>query len=131
MIIILEKPPCYEEAQKVFKFDSKKKIAFAYGDKIYNPNDMVIGPDVIVHEETHLRQQAGDPATWWLRYLKDTHFRMEQEIEAFRNQYNYICSQVKDKNRRYTQLHNICIELSSPLYGNMLSYTDAMRLMRK
>lgn len=131
MIIIHGKPPVYEEAQRIFKFPDTQPLAFAWGDKVYVVNNFPMTPDVKVHEETHLRQQKGDPATWWSKYLTDPKFRVDQEIEAYRNQYQYICASVADKNKRYKHLHNIATILSSPLYGKEISYTDAIFHLKK
>lgn len=103
-----------------------KDTVFAYRDAIYNPNNVPITPDLEVHEAVHLKQQGKLPIDWWIKYLTDPQFRLEQEIEAYRAQFTFICKVVKDKNKRYKILLKIGEFLSGPLYGNLITKKQAM-----
>ena len=122
----------WDECVKAFDFDQSRTV-FAYGDVIYNPARVEIPDHLFVHEGTHLDQHQHDDhvaSIWWKRYIADPAFRLEQEVEAYRAQYKFICSKVKDKNARFRNLHIIATDLSGPMYGRVISYTDALRRIR-
>lgn len=126
MKIINTPPPNYEEVKKHFpNADFNKGTLFTYGDTCYCRN---ISPDLIVHEETHTRQQT-NPDEWWQRYFTDADFRLSQEVEAYRNQWQWILSNIKDRNRRFKMLVRISRELSGGLYNNMVSFSEAQKLI--
>lgn len=129
--VLKEKPPVWDQAKQLFGFDDQAKLIFAYGDVIYNPNEAIVTNAILAHELTHLRQQDGKPAEWWDRYFIDTEFRLDQELEAYSVQYLTFCHVVKDRNRRYQCLHEICVKISSPMYGNMILYSEAMDLLKQ
>lgn len=132
MRISFEKPPIWEEVAKAFKFEPG--TVFTYGDTIYCPDRVAIPDHLMVHEEVHAQQQGYDvhlAAIWWKRYITDVKFRVEQEVEAYIAQYKFICSKIKDKNARFKNLHALAAMLCGPMYGNALSYTDAMRRIRE
>ena len=96
MKIIIEKPPIYE-AILAHRMTPSEKTIFTYGDTIYNPNNVPISDDLMVHEEVHSKQQnhSDDYAEiWWGRYLVDPCFRIAQEVEAYANQYDFICKKI-------------------------------------
>lgn len=124
MNIVKQYPPNITEIMKVFPIN--KNTVFTYGDTIYAPNvNFKLAPDLIAHEETHMVQQGADPAGWWDKYLNDKAFRLEQEIEAYRNQYRFFCKFVKGRNERFNFLRTIAGDLSSPLYGSLIGFLDA------
>jgi hypothetical protein len=129
MKISHEKPPNFETLQKVFGFDWDKNIS-TYGDTIYCQFDL---PDhLIVHEETHLKQQGYSEEcarVWWERYIADPKFRLDQEVEAYGNQYVFF---KKEYPARYHAelLHKIGTALSSNLYGGIVNYREAVTLMK-
>ena len=119
-------PPNYEEIRQHFpNADFDKGILFTYGDTCYCKN---IRPDLVIHESTHAKQQT-NPKEWWNRYFEDVHFRLSQEVEAYRNQWNWIKKNIKDRNRRFKLLCGICDALSGKLYNNMISFSQAKRLI--
>lgn len=62
---------------------------YVFDGSIYNPSGKDISPDILHHESIHLKQQGGDSAGWWQRYLEDEDFRQEQELAAYGEQYRY------------------------------------------
>jgi len=128
MKISLEYPPIYEEAKK--KFELSGREVFTFGDIIYNPSKSDIPDHLMVHEEIHCRQQGNTPNLWWSRYLQDNNFILDQETAAYRAQYKFICEKVKDRNTRYRALHQIATDLSGKMYGNLVSFTEAIRRIR-
>ena len=116
-------PPNIEEIRKVF--DPPKGVVFTYGDTIYAPGGETIEPHLMKHEETHERQQGKDPKGWWGKYLKDPQFRLEQELEAYSNQYAYAKVIIRDRNALAKFLFEIARDLAGPIYGNILTHGEA------
>jgi len=131
MKIIHELPPIYDAVVNAGMRPSLTTI-YAYGDAIYVPSGEHIPEDLIVHEETHCKQQSGDPDAWWSRYIDDPYFRIEQEIEAYANQYRYVCrNMIKDRNARVRFLMSMSIALSGPIYGNVILQSVAFERIKK
>lgn len=131
MKVIKEYPPNYDDiVAAIPEVADNKDVVFAYGDKIYAPRTKKkIPKDLRVHEEEHMRQQGDNPAGWWTRYLNDIEFRLSQEIEAYRSQYIYFVQKNHDINKRKKFLQGISKSLSGPLYGEIITQADAVRLL--
>lgn len=130
MEIVKENPPNYKKISKKFKLT--KSVVFTYGDKIYVPNGEDVSPHLMAHEETHMRQQGDNPEAWWDKYLEDEQFRLEQELEAYRNQFRFVRKKSKATRKQRSEfLDNIASDLSSPIYGNIIDYKTARNLIRK
>lgn len=133
MKIVTGKPfPLIDRVIEVFPFvaENRDRVVFAYGDDLYNPGGGVITPDLMIHEAVHSLQQIDGPDIWWERYLTDNAFRLAQEVQAYRTQYQFYCSFNKDRNTRSRFLTKIAKDLSSPLYGSLCDFSDAYRLIR-
>ncbi len=102
---------------------------YTYGDTIYNPGNINIEENLIEHEFIHSIQQGTKPDVWWQRYVTDPYFRIEQESEAYGHQYNFLCKQFKDRNKRNKILLDLANFLSSPIYGSIISKFDARRMI--
>ena len=124
-----EKPPIYDHILQAGLAPSDGAI-YTYGDTIYNPTGQPIPPDLVEHEERHSWQQADDPDSWWGRYLDDAYFRMDQEAEAYADQYNFICKKVLDRNQQYRILSRLSQILASPMYGSVLSAQACLNLIQ-
>lgn len=127
--IIKDFPPNIEEIRKRFKLHPG--IIFTYAPNIYNPDNGTLDVPLIVHEETHIKQQKNSPKEWWSQYLSDDSFRLQQEVEAYQSQYQSMLEVYKDKNYLAKRVHQIAIDLSSSIYGNILSYREAKNLITK
>ena len=103
-------------------FDIGENTVFAYDGKIYTNNPL---PDcLLVHEKVHLRQQEEMGVNEWVeKYLTDEEFRLEVEIEAYREQLKSIHNNSKKRMWRKKSAR----DLSSPLYGSIISYDEAMQ----
>lgn len=131
MQIKREVPPNYDDILKVLP--PNERAVFAYGDTIYAPHipaDIELPPDLLVHEETHQQQQGGDPALWWQYYLGDPIFRLKQEIEAYGNQWRYVEGLNIKREGKDRFLEMIATDLSSALYGNLLTFGEAHSKIR-
>lgn len=119
-------PPIYLRLKKKFGINWDKGVIIAYGNVVYCKFE--ISPDLIVHEQTHIKQQLDyGVEKWWDRYLEDKDFRLSQELEAYKNQANYL----KEKKPKgyYDRLEKICKDISSSMYGNIISYEEASNLI--
>lgn len=81
--------------------------------------------DLACHEMTHVLQQGQFPDAWWNSYAIDPEFRYEQELEAYRNQYNYLVC-VKGRINAMKHAQRFAAAMASPMYGNMCTYDRAL-----
>lgn len=126
MEIIIDKPPIYDEAAKVFPLQGRE--IFAWGDKIYNPGGFTIPAWLVAHEEIHSMQHLEtSPEAWWERYLVDIEFRFNEELEAHVAEYRAYRMYNKDRNKVAAYKRIVAKKLSAPLYGNMITVSDAMK----
>ena len=125
MKIEINYPPNIEKIKERFDLGNRS-VVFTYGDTLYNPSGVTIPDHLIVHEQTHTKQQV-DPVAWWDRYLKDDAFRLSQELEAYRNQYQFVKGTVNNKNIAFSFLLSVAKDLSSELYGNIISMNEAVK----
>lgn len=124
-------PPNYKDIIATFPFVKEHKgVIFTYGDTCYVPSGAELPDHLIVHEETHTKQQGDNPAEWWKRYLADKDFRFEQEVEAYGNQYRFF-SQKNGNSQKKKFLFNIASDLASPIYELEISYSQAETAIRK
>jgi hypothetical protein len=117
-------PPNYKDIIKAIPaVEHTIGLVFTYGDTIYSPLGTNIPDNLMVHEQTHEKQQK-IPSEWWTRYLQDINFRLEQELEAYKNQYEFY----KKKNplNWFPFLSAIATDLSSNAYGNIITYQEAL-----
>lgn len=113
-----KKFPLLKEAKQVFPIEDSN--LFTYGDTIYA--DFPIHYSLIAHETTHIiEQEKIGKDVWWEKYFKSKKFRLEQEVLAYRRQYKVA-----------PELLNLFAEqLSSPLYGNLISLDKAIKLIEE
>jgi len=106
-------------------FPVTKDTIFAYDGVIYTNNELP--HHLIVHETTHLAQQEYYGVDHWTdEYLMNPAFRVRMEREAYMDQLKAI-PKGKDKIRQAI----LCAkDLSSDLYGNLMTYAQAMRAFR-
>lgn len=132
MLIVSGYPPNIEAIRKAFSLEGKSPV-FAYGHFLYNPNKLPIADHLMAHEETHERQQVkfGSVELWWEKYIADAQFRLEQEQEAYMEQYRFVKRKIKDRNAVARFLHAIAVELSGMMYGNIISYDDAKQAISR
>lgn len=127
-------PPNYEEIVKHFPFVATHTgIVFTYKDVLHAPNlpeDQTISDDLLVHESTHTKQQGDDPDAWWKQYFDDVPFRKSQEVEAYKNQYQFAKARYGTKNANNLLVH-LASDLSSEIYGLGITYNQAEKLIKK
>lgn len=134
MKVKIAKPPLFEEIAAAFPLARGPNVIFAWGDTIYNPNGGPIGPELEAHEAVHGMRQGGDIEGWWRRYIEDPGFRLHEEIPAHVAQYRAFCvnhTKGNARNQRRLYLHYVAKGLSSPLYGSLIHYDNARKLIKE
>ena len=106
------------------------KVVVTYGDIYYIPGGWVMPSHLVVHELVHTRQQGNNPDSWWDKYLSDVDFRLFQELEAYKEQYKFICKKLKDRNKQNLFLVDFARILSGPTYGNSITQKEAFERLR-
>lgn len=115
--------PKLEEYKK--HFNVTEKTIFAYDNCIYT--NYQLPQDILIHEIEHLKQQKRDGLDFWLtNYLNDHKYRLKQEIEAYRVQLQSI----KDRNLRAKIRIESAKNLSSDLYGGIISNERALNILK-
>ena len=112
-------------------FPIRKETIITWGDTIYVEKGVIMKEDVRQHELVHIKQQKSSKwyGLWFMiRFITSKMFRTEVELEAFKAQYKYICDNGYDKKFHLRLMAN---ELSSELYGSMMSYGGAIKLIKK
>lgn len=144
MKVVVGFPPNYDIISAALQPEAH--AIFCYGDTIYNPSDRKLSPDVEFHESIHARQQGDSPDAWYARYLTDPMFRLEQEIEAYGEQYHYARTHIEaeafkaevegkvlvagKKKLLGWALTSMAKALSGPSYGNLLTLPQAESRIR-
>lgn len=129
MKISHNKPPHFWIMEKIFKCDWER-TAFAFGDTIYSK--YVLPDHLIVHEQTHLKQQHFSfivAWVWLLLYIVSKKYRYAVELESYRNQWVFFRANYGFREQQHF-LDKIVSDLSGELYGNIVSYNEAKRAIR-
>lgn len=129
MNIVHDYPPNIDVIRKQFGITGEH-VVFTFGDILYNPSGDTIPDHLLVHEQVHTKQQGLDVSGWWNRYLADNQFRLQQEVEAYRAQYQFA---LQNLNRIYRRLllKKIAKDLSGPMYGKLVSSQQAEQLIKQ
>lgn len=132
MKVVKDFPPNFEDiCQAIPDVRDKEGIVFTYGDTIYNPYGGEIQDHLDLHESIHEAQQSEiGIEEWWKIYLVDEKFRLEQEVEAYKKQYQFV---FKNYGRiAATQfLKEIANDLSGGMYGHILDRKSARKAILK
>ncbi len=131
MRIINTLPPFWNKILAAGMRPDPKNTVATYGDILYNPGCHEISTHLMAHEETHTVQQGDSPDAWWDKYLKDPKFRLEQEIEAYANQYASYCKKQNRHERQWKYLVSLAEFLSGRMYDNLLSLEEAMEIIKR
>jgi hypothetical protein len=130
METVFDFPPIYDEIKAVFPMASRGVI-FAWGDKIYNPGRVHIPLQLIAHERVHGRRQGSDVQGWWIRYLNEKEFRLNEEILAHMAEMECLLGPNPNRQMRRQTLRSISKRLSNPLYRYGISRVQAQVLLKR
>ena len=123
-------PPNYRDIVDHLGDVSKARPLFCYGDTIYNPFKREITKDFEHHEYIHSIQQGENPEVWYYKYLRDPAFRLQQELEAYGEQYRLAILNKAPPQIRDWCLETLARELSNEAYGNLLTFNEAKSKIR-
>lgn len=128
MEIVNEYPPNIKQIEQ--KVTPTQNTVFTYGDKLYNPGGHIIPPHLLRHEEVHSVRQGQNPSEWWERYLSDPQFRIEEEVAAYQVQYSFVKAGTDSRSVKRTFLQKLARDLSSPMYGKVITFEEAKRRIK-
>lgn len=133
MKIIRAYPPNFGAIKKAFPYVAGRPgILYAWGDRIYNPTGVSIVPWVRDHEQVHGESQmrlGSSVKSWWDLYLHDPQFRLQEEILAHQQEWQTY-QKTKGTTWGEDYLYLIAKRLSSPLYGSMTTYDEAVKAIQ-
>jgi hypothetical protein len=126
--IVEDYPPNYDAiCEAIPDVKDKNDVVFTYGDTIYNPYKGEVQDHLEAHEAIHeLQQKAYGLDEWWGKYLSDKKFRLEQEIEAYRVQYQFV-NKTYGRGAATGLLREIATDLSGGMYGYLLDRKSARK----
>lgn len=143
-IIRLDYPPLIDKLEEVFGPLKGKPILYAWGDIVYNPSGYAVSQPLRIHEAIHgIRQwdfpvdmSAGhDPdahiEAWWVKYMADPEFRLHEEVLAHQAEYKAFTELHRDRNARDAYLRKVAQKLASPLYGRLVPYNVALKIVKE
>lgn len=114
--------PLLERYKEVFGVTPN--TIFAYDKVIYC--DYELPEHLQIHERRHLiRQQKIGVDEWVDKYLTDTQFRLNEEVIAYKEQ----LESVKNRSARHRLRIQCANDLASPLYGNIVTLQEAIKLL--
>ncbi len=123
-------PPIYTEAKRRWGVNFYKGVVFTYGDTIHIANPKMLSADLEVHEREHISQQMtypGGPEAWWKKYFDDKNFRINEELAAYRVQYQYVLKNFKTRFHE-PKLNFYAVSLGT-IYGLEISREEAKKLI--
>ena len=128
MKVSTDYPPNFDDIKAAF--NPGRGVIYCYGDTIYGPEcKHPIAPELHAHEEVHSERQGDDPELWWDFYIADPSFRLAEEIPAHQAEYAHVIASGANRPARRRALQHIAKKLSSPLYGSMITFAKAKRLI--
>lgn len=124
-----ERPMIMDEVERRFPAASwEKGTIVAFFPFVYCK--FKLAPSKVVHEGCHLRaQEKMGVEDWWARYFDYPEFRLEEEICAYAEEASFVRSVVRDRNLAFRMIRDMALELSGPLYGNLISYGAALKII--
>ena len=131
MNIRFDWPPNIDQIEETLPGTRKRiGVVFCYGDTIYNPGKQILKPWILDHEKVHCQRQT-DVKAWWTAYLADMSFRYREELPAHIAEAKSFASMHHDRNQRMQYISMVAQKLSGPLYGRMVSFEAARKILRE
>jgi hypothetical protein len=117
-LIIVERPPNFDQILAAFPDADKPGVIFAFGEHIYNPSGKIIPAPLVAHEHVHLDNQKMyvNPELWWTMYIEDPEFRYKEELYAHVAEFKAQLAGL-DRNRKSKLLMATAARLVAPLYN--------------
>ena len=125
--IIKNKPILFFLLKWFFPSIIWENTVISFGSKIYTKYRLDL--PLYAHEFTHCEQQRFSSLyaiVWWIKYVTNSQFRLKQEIDAYRTQYEVFKSKIKDREKVNRYLYLLAQELSGRRYNSIINLTDAI-----
>jgi hypothetical protein len=127
MKILTTKPPNWQRIADTFPVDWNS-IIIAYYPNIHC--GVEVSNQKQAHEEIHLsRQRDLGVDLWWEYYLTNPSFRLNEEVEAYKVEVEWVKENIATRNQRRFLLDKIYSDLSGSVYGFICSYEEAKRML--
>lgn len=128
MIQVNGRPPMYDRIVAAFPDAARPGVVFSWEKYIYVPGGGSLPISIVAHEEAHGREQAGIVEKWWVRYIEEPAFRLEQEVIGHRAEYREL---LRGGSRRDygAYLKYVSGKLAAPLYGGLVTPAEAAKLV--
>lgn len=131
MEIVIDYPPIYDQIALAFPIAKRRGIIFAWGNKIYNPNNVSIPSQLIAHEGMHGRRQGNNIRGWWQRYLDEKEFRLVEETLAHIVEMTCLLGPNPNRQMRRHILRSTAKRLANPIYRHGISREKAYDLLKR
>ncbi|KKL44563.1 hypothetical protein LCGC14_2364460 [marine sediment metagenome] len=105
---------------------------FSFGPKLYNPHGVFIPDEILAHEAVHGFRQGetvADTLEWWRRYMAEPAFRLAEELPAHKAELQWLIDHNSRRDRRRA-IKQIAAKLASPLYGSLVTPSQARKLLK-
>lgn len=129
MKISTEKPAIWPLLEKKFGISWDSGVIVTYNGTVHCKSGK-LSPDLIVHEQTHIDQQAafGDAEEWLIKYLDDPKFRLEQEVEAYQNQAAFVRKNLRNQSKKLKYFMFMWRDMAK-YYCGMCTLEEAKKLV--
>lgn len=105
------------------------KVGVSWGDDVYSRDPQAFDhPQKRAHEAVHAKQQHHSKLyglVWWWKYMRDPEFRFNEELQAYRVEWQWIQKNNRDKHMNWRYLRGMAESLSSEHYGKLCTLTEA------
>ena len=111
-------------------FPITENTIFVFDKYIYTNN--TLPDDIVIHEIAHLKRQQEVGAKEWIQnYITIPEFRLNEEKIAYLHQLRAVKKSTDDREELFNIMHESAMNISSGLYGKMISYQEAWAYFRK
>lgn len=125
-------PPNVETLDRLFNVKSEKNAIYCWGTTMFNPDNVAIPSWIVAHEAVHAAQQTViTTEEWWQLWIDSEAMRLRYEMPAHVVEYRSYCASNPLRNDRRAYLTLIARRLSGKMYGRLISYETARRLIKQ
>lgn len=107
-------------------------VFIVFGERCYGPAGVECPPDIRIHEITHSARMGTKWTgilSWHLKYRFSRAFRLQEEVEAFREQYMFGAKIMKTFRLNVQYANELADNLCSPTYGLRIHKAKALSLL--
>lgn len=124
-----ELPPNIENI-RLAGFGTDPEGIYAYAPDVFSLSKKEIPADIQYHEDIHIQRQGDSPLLWWHKWLTDKDFRLEEELEAYARQAQWVKKNLGSKAAK-EGLDEFAENLSSSMYKLNINFHKAHAMIRR